>query len=135
MDCLFCKIAAHEVESDIIYEDDKVIAFLDINPVNHGHTLVVPKKHSEQLLELPDELAEPVIATIKKIMRALMNLPDVEGVNVMQNNYEAAGQVVPHVHFHVIPRKKGDGHRHWPGIGYAEGEAALMTMKLKDGIK
>lgn len=135
MDCLFCKIAAKEVNSDIVYEDDNVIAFLDINPVNPGHVLVVPKTHSEQLLDLSDELSGPVMTVIKKVMQALMELPDVEGVNVVQNNYAAAGQVVPHVHFHVIPRKEGDGHRHWPGVAYANGEAALMAAKLKDAIK
>lgn len=135
MDCLFCKIAAGEVDSQTVYEDDKVIAFLDINPVNPGHVLVVPKEHAEQLLELGDELTQPVMTVVKKVMQALMNQPDVEGVNIMQNNYAAAGQVVPHVHFHVIPRKEGDGHRHWPGIAYREGEAALIAMKLKDAIK
>ncbi len=135
MDCLFCKIISKEIDSKIIYEDDKVIAFLDINPVNHGHTLVVPKKHAEQLLDLPDELAEATMKVIKKIMSALMAQAEVKGINVVQNNYAAAGQVVPHVHFHVIPRKAGDGHRHWPGMAYGEGEAASMSQKLKDAIK
>ena len=134
MDCLFCKIAAKEVESEIVYEDDKVIAFLDINPVNPGHTLVVPKFHAEQLLELPEDQILPVMQVVKKVMKALMDMPDVEGVNIMQNNYAAAGQVVPHVHVHVIPRKTGDGHRHWPGIAYGKGEATLIAMKLKDAI-
>jgi histidine triad (HIT) family protein len=135
MDCLFCKIAAKEVDSNIVYEDDKVIAFLDINPVNPGHVLVVPKDHAEQLLELPEDNIVPVMSVVKKVMKALMDQPDIEGVNIMQNNYAAAGQVVPHVHVHVIPRKTGDGHRHWPGISYGEGEAALMSLKLKDAIK
>ena len=134
MDCLFCKIAAHEIESDIVYEDDKVIAFLDINPVNPGHVLVVPKKHTEHLLDLSDELVLPVMSVVKKIMKALMNQPEVEGINVMQNNYAAAGQVVPHVHFHVIPRKEGDGHRHWPGTSYADGEAEQVAKLIRDKI-
>ncbi|MFZ6015183.1 MAG: HIT family protein [Patescibacteria group bacterium] len=132
--CLFCKIANKSVQSDIVYEDNDVIAFLDINPVNPGHTLVVPKAHHEQLLELPEDQILPTVQAVKKVMKALMSLPDVEGVNIVQNNYSAAGQVVPHVHFHVIPRKVGDGHRHWPGIAYAEGEAALIATTLKDAI-
>ncbi len=135
MDCLFCKIAAHEVDSNIVYEDDKVIAFLDINPVNPGHVLVVPKHHAEQLLELPDEDLFPVMTVTKKVMKALMDQPDVDGVNIMQNNYTAAGQVVPHVHFHVIPRKTGDGHRHWPGLAYKDDEAAAVAGKIKTAIR
>ncbi|MDF1496894.1 MAG: HIT family protein [Patescibacteria group bacterium] len=135
MECLFCKIAAHEVDSNIVYEDDKVIAFLDIYPVNPGHVLVALKDHAEQLLELPDEDLQTVMLAVKKIMKALMNLPDVDGVNILQNNYEAAGQAIPHVHFHVIPRKSGDGYKHWPGSPYAEGNAAEITEKIKEGIR
>jgi len=134
MDCLFCKIAAHEVESNIVYEDDKIIAFLDIYPVNPGHVLVAPKGHAEQILELPDDDLQPVMLVVKKVMKAVMDLPDVEGVNIIQNNFVAAGQAIPHVHFHVIPRKSGDGHKHWPGTAYAEGEAADVAGKIKEAL-
>jgi histidine triad (HIT) family protein len=131
MSCLFCKIINKEIGADFVYEDDKVVAFLDINPVNPGHVLVVPKVHSEQLLELDDEYIMPVMLVIKKIMKALLAQDGVDGINIGQNNYTAAGQVVPHVHFHVIPRKIDDGHRHWPGTAYGQGEAAEVAEKIK----
>jgi len=134
-DCLFCKIINKSVPSEIVYEDDRVIAFLDVNPVNPGHVLVVPKFHAEQLLELPEDEILPSVRVVKKVMKAQLNQPEVEGINLVQNNYAAAGQVVPHVHFHVIPRKVGDGHRHWPGIAYKPGEAALVAAMLRDSIK
>ncbi|MBU2565945.1 HIT family protein [Patescibacteria group bacterium] len=134
MDCLFCKICAKTIDSDIVYEDEKVIAFLDINPVNPGHVLVLPKIHVEHLVDLSDEDILPVMKVVKKIMKALMSQSDVEGINILQNNYSAAGQVVPHVHFHVIPRKQGDGHRHWPGTAYQEGESAIMAERIKSAL-
>jgi histidine triad (HIT) family protein len=134
MDCLFCKIAAKEINSNIVYEDEKIIAFLDNNPVNPGHVLIVPKIHAEHLPELPDEYSAPVMTVIKKVMQAIMKQPGVDGVNILQNNYSAAGQVIPHVHFHVIPRKTGDGHRHWPGVAYNEGQASEVADKIKEAI-
>lgn len=134
MDCLFCKIIAKEIGSEVVYEDEKVMAFLDINPINPGHVLVVPKNHAEQLTDLQDEDMLAAMVVVKKIMKALLSQPDVDGINVMQNNYSAAGQVVDHVHFHVIPRKEGDGHRHWPGISYKEGEAKAVAEKIKSSL-
>ncbi len=130
-DCLFCKIINKEINADFIYEDDKIVAFLDINPVNPGHVLVVPKVHAEQLLELEEEYLLPIMLIIKKIMKALFAQDGNEGINIIQNNYSAAGQVIPHVHFHVIPRKAGDGHRHWPGVAYPKGESAIIATKIR----
>ncbi len=135
MSCLFCKILNKEISADFVYEDEKVAAFLDINPVNPGHVLVLPKIHVEQLHDLDDEYILPVMQVIKKTMKALLAQENVDGINIGQNNYTAAGQVVPHVHFHVIPRKTGDGHRHWPGTAYGQGEAAEIAEKIKKGIE
>ena len=135
MSCLFCKILNKEISADFVYEDEKVAAFLDINPVNPGHVLVLPKIHVEQLHDLDDEYILPVMQVIKKTMKALLAQENVDGINIGQNNYTAAGQVVPHVHFHVIPRKTGDGHRHWPGTAYGQGEAAEIAEKNKKGIE
>ena len=135
MSCLFCKIINKEINAEFVYEDDNVVAFLDINPVNPGHVLVVPKIHVEQLHDLEDEYILPVMQVIKKIMKALLAQENVDGINIGQNNYPAAGQVIPHVHFHVIPRKTNDGHRHWPGTAYAEGEAVAVATKIKAGLE
>ncbi len=104
MDCIFCKIIKGDIPSSKIYEDDKVIAFLDIAPANKGHALVVPKEHYETLLDLPDELRSHMMSVVKDIARAQSSSLGNQGFNVLINNYKEAGQVVPHVHFHVIPR-------------------------------
>lgn len=132
--CLFCKIVAGEVPSYKVYEDENVIAFLDIAPVNYGHTLVVPKKHYKNLEELPvDELAR-VMMVVKKIGKALKDGLGVEGYNVCMNNDPVAGQVVPHIHFHVMPRNAQDGYTLWQGGRYGDGEAMDILNKLKASI-
>ncbi len=115
MDCIFCKIINKQLKAEIIYETPDVIAFLDTNPINHGHILVVPKKHAEHLTDLDDKDTSSAMSVVRKLMKALLETENVDGVNILQNNFEAAGQMVPHVHFHLIPRKTGDGsfvHKH-----------------------
>lgn len=105
--CLFCKIAAGEIPSAKVYEDDGVLAFLDIAPVEKGHTLVISKRlHSEALIETPPEILAEMLAAAKKIGAAMLKA-GFGGFNVVQNNYPDGGQAIPHIHFHVIPRKKG----------------------------
>ncbi|MFA6099627.1 MAG: HIT family protein [Patescibacteria group bacterium] len=134
LDCLFCKIIAKTIPSEIVYEDDVVMAFLDINPVNPGHVLVMPKKHMESFGELPVELCGSLAEVIKKLIKVMTDALGYEGVNVIQNNGKAAGQVIPHVHFHVIPRKTGDGHVHWHGHDYANGEEAVMGARIREAL-
>jgi histidine triad (HIT) family protein len=103
MMCIFCKIANKEIPAKIVYEDESTFAFLDINPRSKGHTLVIPKEHYETFDELPDDVAIALVKTIKKVIEMLRPLnPD--GYNILNNNKPAAGQEVPHVHFHIIPR-------------------------------
>lgn len=109
MDCIFCKIVNKEVEASVVFEDDKCIAFLDIQPVNPGHTLVIPKKHFVNLGDCPDELASHIITVVKKINKGLSESVKCEGVFNAVMNGEAASQEVFHLHFHAIPRFKGDG--------------------------
>lgn len=105
--CLFCKIAAGEIPSAKVYEDDGVLAFLDIAPVEKGHTLVISKRlHSEALIDTPPEILAEMLAVAKKIGAAMLKA-GFGGFNVVQNNYPDGGQAVPHIHFHVIPRAKG----------------------------
>ncbi len=109
VDCVFCKIVKKEIPSTIVYEDEDVIAFLDIEPVNIGHTLVVPKKHFETIGEMEVEDLNKLNNAILKISKGILSIAD--GMNLMQNNRWVAGQEVPHVHFHLIPRYKEDGYK------------------------
>ena len=108
MNCIFCKIAAGEIPCFKVYEDDLVLAYLDINPFAKGHTLVIPKKHSAGLLDTDDETLAVVVSRVKKVAAHLKAALGCDGFNIMQNNGEAAGQTVRHVHFHIVPRWTGD---------------------------
>jgi histidine triad (HIT) family protein len=108
-ECAFCKIAKGEIPVDRIYENDNFVSFPDANPVIEGHTLVVPKKHFKTLLDFPDSLGGELIDCIKKTTMKLIEEHKAEGFNVISNNFPAAGQAVHHVHFHIMPRKDGDG--------------------------
>jgi len=133
-DCIFCKIIAGEIPSYKIYEDQNVLAFLDIAPVNPGHTLVITKNHYANLEEIPEaELAE-LIKVVKKIGQALKDGLKVSGYNVQENNDPSAGQIIPHIHFHIVPRQKGDGLNLWPQGKYQENEAQEVANKIKEAI-
>ncbi len=112
-DCIFCKIVSGEIPSEKVYEDDTIFAFLDIAPLNPGHTLVVTKEHYENALDVSDELLSAAIRTAKKIGNALKNAVRADAVNIVINNGKEAGQIVPHFHIHVIPRFKEDGCVSW----------------------
>ena len=121
-DCVFCKIVAGEIPSAKLYEDEDVLDFLDINPVNKGHTLIIPKVHSENYLEMDEKVTEKCSKIIRKIAKSIMDGIRCDGFNITMNNYPAAGQVVMHSHFHVIPRFEGDGLKHWPQGKYSDDE-------------
>ena len=106
--CIFCKIIAGEIPSTTIYEDDDVKAILDVNPAARGHVIVLPKNHATDIYSLPDEDLSKAICVAKRIAIALKDAYDCDGVNIIQNNGEAAGQTVFHLHIHVIPRFKDD---------------------------
>ena len=106
--CIFCAIAAGEIPSFKVYEDDLVLAYLDINPFSKGHTLVIPKTHTEGLLDTDDTTLAAVIARVKKVAAHVKATLGCDGFNILQNNGEAAGQTVKHVHFHIVPRWTGD---------------------------
>lgn len=106
--CVFCAIAAGEIPSFKIYEDENSIAFLDIHPFSEGHVLVVPKFHREGLLDTAEDELAQLVATVKKVAEKVKTVLGADGFNILQNNGEAAGQSVGHIHFHIIPRKNGD---------------------------
>ena len=131
MDCIFCKIIAGEIPSYKVYEDEFTLAFLDINPVNPGHTLVIPKKHFANIEEADEETLCRVIKTVKKIGESLKKNLATPGYNVLENNDPAAGQVVPHLHFHVVPRNLNDALNLWPQKIYKDNEAQEVLNKIK----
>ena len=103
-DCVFCAIAEAEIPSFKVYEDELVLAYLDINPFTKGHTLVIPKAHTTGLLDTPDETLAAVLARVKKVAAHLKKALPCDGFNILQNNGAAAGQTVMHLHFHIVPR-------------------------------
>lgn len=107
-ECLFCKIAKGETPSKKVYEDNETLAFLDINPANPGHTLVMPKKHSENIFDVGEAELHKTMDVVKVIATKLKENMNATGVNVVQNNGRHAGQLVSHIHFHVIPRYPED---------------------------
>lgn len=130
-DCIFCKIINSEIPSYKVYEDETTMAFLDISPVNHGHTLVATKKHYANLEEIPANELQQLILVVKKVGQAIKTGLEVEGYNVCVNNDPVAGQIIPHLHFHVVPRQEGDGVQPWPQAAYNEGEAGEVLKKIK----
>jgi len=130
-DCIFCKIIAGEAPCYKVYEDEYILAFLDINPVNPGHTLVVSKKHFLNIEEADDETLCQIIKAIKKIGFSLKKNLAVPGYNVQANNDPAAGQVVGHLHFHVTPRQLDDCLKLWPPKKYEGSEAEEVLNKIK----
>lgn len=130
--CIFCKIISGEIPSYKVYEDDRTMAFLDVQPVNPGHTLVVPKKHYENMEDVPVAELTALILAVKKVGRLLKDKLGVPGYNLGENNDPIAGQIVPHLHFHVMPRRAGDGHELWKQGKYQAGEREEIIKKLKD---
>lgn len=106
--CIFCKIAAGDIPSATIYEDDDFRVILDIEPASKGHALILPKEHYANLYELSDEVAAKALIVAKKVISKMTDIVGCDGYNVVQNNGEAAGQTVFHFHIHLIPRYKGD---------------------------
>ena len=107
-DCVFCSILDDEIPSYGVYEDDETYAFLDANPLGRGHTLVIPKDHAETLSDLGDG-GEAVLETTRRIAPLVADAVDAPAYNLGLNNGEEAGQEVPHVHAHIVPRFEGDG--------------------------
>ena len=123
MSCVFCRIVARELPATIVYEDEEVIAFLDRSPVFLGHVLVTPKVHHETLPELPPALIEPLFSRVQRMAVAVERGMEAQGTFVAMNN--RISQSVPHLHVHVVPRRKKDGLRgfFWPREKYASDEA------------
>lgn len=131
MDCIFCKILNGELPSSKVYEDDKVVAFLDIHPIQPGHTLVVPKIHCNDLLDCNPAALKDMMEATQKVARAVVKATGAEGFNLGVNNGRVAGQIIFHLHMHVIPRHGGDGLRHWGALTYKEGEMSRIADAIR----
>ena len=125
--CIFCKIAAGEIPSATLYEDDDFRVILDIEPASKGHALILPKEHYANLYELDDELAAKAMVLAKKMIMKLTAILGCDGYNVVQNNGTVAGQTVFHFHMHLIPRYQGDGVK----LGWKQG---TLTDEVKEEI-
>ena len=120
-DCVFCKILAGEFAAQKIFESDKIVAILDINPVSLGHALVMPREHFETLSDLPPELAAELSRASQKVAQGVLKATGAEGFNLLMNNRKCAGQAILHAHFHVIPRRSHDGIKFsWPTRRYTD---------------
>ncbi|MFO0840027.1 MAG: HIT family protein [Phycisphaerae bacterium] len=108
-DCVFCKIVSGAIPCHRLLDNASVLAFLDINPLTDGHSVVIPKAHAERLDQLAPEQAAEIGRVLGDLARRIVASVGAEGYNILQNNGPVAGQVVPHVHFHIIPRRAGDG--------------------------
>ena len=128
--CIFCQIIRREAPASIVYEDERVIAFLSNHPVNVGHTLVVPKKHYVNIYEVPEEEVAYLFKTVKRIAHAVKDATNADGIRIVQNNGAAAGQVVFHFHAHIIPMKPFNQFRRENGSW-----AANILDKDKDAEK
>lgn len=131
MPSIFSKIISREIPAHIIYEDEHTIAFLDIHPVNPGHTLVVPKQEATNALESSQEAIHHAWDVIQKITPVIIKATGSDACNVTTNIGEAAGQQIFHTHFHIIPRKTGDGHKGWAQQNPSQEELKETAEKIK----
>jgi histidine triad (HIT) family protein len=129
--CIFCKIVAGDIPSAKVFEDEHCLSFLDIGPLAPGHLLVIPKRHVERLWDLDRDDAAAIAEVLPKLAKVVVETTGAEGCNILQNNGEVSGQVVPHLHVHVIPRRSGDGLGYrWNAGSYGEGELDSMQAKM-----
>ena len=129
--CIFCKIARGEIPATKVYEDESALAFLDIQPINLGHTLFIPKTHFPSFLETPSQVISSLIPKLQKVAQAVKKGMGADGVNISVNNDRAAGQLVFHTHFHIIPRFNDDGLKHWGQREYNKEEFSQAAEKIK----
>lgn len=133
--CVFCKIVAVEIPAAVVFENDSLLAFLDVGPLADGHLLVIPRAHYASLLEWPAAECAQLAYVLPKLGRALLEVTGAAGFNVLVNNGSVAGQVVPHVHVHLIPRRRDDqlGYR-WNAGAYPAGRADELAIAYQRAL-
>lgn len=134
-DCIFCKIAAGQIPSAKVLDTEAAFAFMDIGPLAQGHVLLIPKTHYDTIDQMPAQLAAAMLAHLPALVAAVKKATGCSGVNVLQNNGATAHQLVPHVHFHIIPRNAGDAfHFNWPAGKYPPGRMEELTAAIRQAI-
>lgn len=135
-ECVFCRIAAGRIPSVKVFETQEILAFLDIGPVSDGHTLVIPKEHCSRLDDCPAQTVSSLAVVLSQVSGAVQRAMKADGYNVLCNNGRAAGQIVEHLHFHIIPRRDGDGlFRNWPSFRYSPGRAEELAGKIRKELE
>jgi histidine triad (HIT) family protein len=134
-DCIFCKIAAGELASLRVLETPDALAFLDIGPLAPGHTLLIPKKHYENILDVPPDVLASMTSHLPRMADALMRVTGAAGMNILQNTGKCSGQVIFHLHIHLIPRVPEDGLGYrWNAGQYGQGEGEALQAKILDEL-
>lgn len=134
MDCIFCEIASKDAEAEIIFENDKFVAFLDINPINYGHTLVIPKQHHDNFLTMPSDELNELTKLTQYLAGVIKRAVKADGFNIISNNGASAGQSVFHFHYHIIPRYENDFHMRPRTIEYKQSEIEIYRDKIKESV-
>lgn len=133
--CIFCKIAAGEIPSATVYEDEDFRVIMDINPASKGHAIILPKTHAANIFEVEDEVASKIFVVAKKVAKAMKEELNCDGMNILQNNGEVAGQTVFHLHVHLLPRYKGDKiNIKWSHQDKLKDEFASLAKAISDRI-
>jgi diadenosine tetraphosphate (Ap4A) HIT family hydrolase len=132
-DCIFCRIGRNEEPASFVYEDESVVAFLDARPVSEGHTLVVPRRHYENILVVPEEELADLFKIVKRVALAVSKCEKADGISIIQNNGSAAHQIIFHFHVHVIPRhERADSHV--PRVFVESSELDKVAAKIRKYI-
>jgi histidine triad (HIT) family protein len=133
--CVFCKIVSGELPAAIVYENQSILAFLDVNPLAEGHLLVIPREHYGQVTEMPPAQSAELLSPVPMLGRALVEITGAGGFNILINQGQVAGQVVPHVHCHLIPRKADDGLGYrWNAGEYAKDRAMQLAATFQQAL-
>jgi histidine triad (HIT) family protein len=133
--CIFCKIVSGAVPAAKVLEDEASLAFMDIGPIARGHLLLIPKEHFLTVDQMPGSLAAAILKHLPAVVRAVQSATGCQGVNVLQNNGRTAHQLVPHVHFHIVPRNAGDEFQfNWPAGAYPAGEIDLLAKAIREKL-
>ncbi|MCB9892246.1 MAG: HIT family protein [Planctomycetes bacterium] len=134
-DCIFCKIVAGDIPCHEIYSNEHILAFLDIGPLSRGHALVIPKQHHERITQMPEDLMAECARGVHRVSRAVESALPAHAWNILQNNGSMAGQVVMHVHFHIIPRSSEDGLGYrWKPKTLNSSEATAILQSIRDEL-
>ncbi len=134
-ECIFCKMVAGSIPTARVYEDEAVLAFLDVGPLSDGHTLLIPKRHYARIDDCPEGVLAAFCSRLGKVARGVVAAVNADGYNTLCNNGRAAGQLVEHVHFHIIPRHTGDGiFPNWPAYRYPQGRIEALAARIRENL-